>query len=66
MHEHYHIPMEDLMAIEVHIANRQALDELAKSYQFDDNQPIPHNLQNLAQKASSFLNLSGKTKKCFL
>ena len=34
MPEHYHIPI-DLMAIEVHISNRAALEELVKSYQFD-------------------------------
>ncbi len=66
MPDHYHIPMEDLMAIEVHTSNRQALEELAKTFAYEESKSFSLNLQELAQGTAAFLSLGGQTRRCLL
>jgi hypothetical protein len=66
MSDHYNIPMEDLMAIEVQINNREAFDELVKTYQYDDAKTITENLKSLGILVVNFLKLEGKAKANFL
>lgn len=66
MIDHFNIPIEDLMAIEVLISNRAAFDALAKSFQYDDSKSLSQNLKLLSGSVSSFLRLDGRVKTCFL
>lgn len=66
MSDHFHIPMEDLMAIEVQLANKPLLDALAKSFQYDEALPLHNNLKALAGIVANYLRLEGRTRVSLL
>lgn len=66
MNDHFHIPMEDLMAIEVQMSNKPALEALAKSFQFDETLSLPVNLKALAKMVADFLQVEGRTRGSLL
>lgn len=66
MSDNYHIPIEDLMAIEVQINTKGALEELVKTYQYDEEKDLTLNVKSLAEHVVKFLKLEGRGKSAFL
>lgn len=65
MNEHYNIPIEDLMAIEVQVSNKTAFEALAKSFQYDDSKSVNENLKVLSSATANFLRLEGRVRTSF-
>mgnify|MGYP007104985663 FL=1 len=57
--------MDEIMVIEVKIADKKELEALAKRISFDEKKNLTENLHIIKRMIMDYLGLTGKTAHCF-